>query len=310
VSEPQTVNIGLVVGNTGDMVGTWATLCTNPDYVAIDGYLGGIQTISAGSTPITLTSPAAYTPTPSGGPTQAQNAVIRVTGTLTAGVQITLPLPGYMIIENLTTGAFVLSFRAIGSGEVIAIQQGSIRHIYNDGTNVRFVNLPDVGTYLDIAASTVPTWITSCTKPPYLNCDGTTFNASTYPYLNTFLGGNTLPDLRGVARYTLNQGTGRLTTAGSGLDGNTLFANKFTQSYTIVVSNLPPYTPSGNVATTFPGASFAPIFGGGGTTNGLSLGGNTNLSSTFTGAAQGGTSTPFGVVGPGTVSGITLIRAA
>lgn len=323
MAEPQTVNVGIIVPLTGDLVGIWGSAAVNPDFVAIDGYLGGIQTISLSNIPVTLTSPAAFIPTPSGGPTQAQNGVLRLTGALTGNVQITLPLPGYLIIENLTTGAFVVSFRAVGSGQIIATQQGSCRHIYNDGTNVRFVNLPDVGTYLDVAATAPPAWIGACTIPPYLNCDGTTFNAATYPFLNAFLGGNTLPDLRGVARYSLNQGTGRLTSAVSGLDGNTIFSLKATQSYTLLTINMPPYTPTGN----FTGSQLAKVgistgFSGGGATQALVPNGSGNQANdnttaipvvigtfAFLGNPEGGTSTPFGTVGPGTISGITMIRA-
>lgn len=322
MSDPQTVNVGLAIPTRGSDVGTW-DVPVNSDFNAADGFFGGVQIISATNTPITLTVPAGFTAAPSGGPTQSQNAVLRFTGTLTGAVQVTLPMPGPMIIENLTTGAFILSFRAIGAGEVIAVDQGDIQRIYNDGTNVRFVGLPNVGTYVDDAGLALPAWIASCTKPPFLNCDGTTFNATTYPYLNAKLGGNTLPDLRGVARYTLNQGTGRLTTAGSGLDGTTRFANKFTQTYTIVLANLPPYTPAGSVSVT---STDTNIWAGTlPTANNISTGGGafpftaltpiptaTARASTgsITGTAQGGTSTPFGVVGPGTISGITLIRAA
>ncbi len=318
MSDPQSVNIGLALPSRGSDVGVWDTPVNN-DFTALDGFFGGVQTITAGSSPITLTSPAAYTPTPSGGPTQAQNAVIRITGTLTAGVQITLPLPGYMIVENLTTGAFVLSFRAIGSGEIIAVDQGAQQHIYNDGTNVRYVNLPAVGSYLDVCDATVPAWITACTKPPYLNCDGTTFSAVTYPYLNSKLGGNTLPDFRGVSPAYLNQGTGRLTTAGSGLDGNTRFAIKTSQTYTLVLGNLPPITPTGTVTlNSLQLGSNISSAGGGGTSN-ITTGGFSaaitmafsivSSSLTFTGSVGGGSSTPFGVVGPTTIGGIRLIRA-
>lgn len=312
MSDPLTVNVGLAVPTRGSDSGTW-DLPVNGDFTIADGFFGGVQPIAASASPITLTAPAGFTAVPAGGPTQAQNAVLRFTGTLTAGVQVTLPMPGYMIIENLTTGAFVLSFRAVGSGQIIAVEQGAIQHIYNDGTNVRFVNLPTVGSYLDICDATTPAWITSCTVPPYLNCDGTTFNAATYPYLNGKLGGNTLPDLRGVARYTLNQGTGRLTTAGSGLDGTTRFATKFTQSYTLLTVNFPPYTPAGTVTPSVNNVVFggtAVQFSGGTISNVLQNPSGFNLNPAFTGAPQGGTNTPFGVVGPGTISGITLIRAA
>ncbi len=249
---------------------------------------------------------------------------MRLTGTLTGNVIVTLPLPGYIIIDNATVGTNIVQFRAIGSGEVICIDQGDCQHIYNDGTNVRFVNLPPVGTYLDICDGAIAPWITNCTKPPYLVCDGSTFSAVTYPILNIKLGGNTLPDLRGVARYTLNQGTGRLTSGGSGLDGNTRFSIKTSQANTIVTGNLPPYTPSGTVSITVtPGANSAPlsVFAGGGSNGFTGTGANASgplfgapgitLSGSLTGGTpQGGTSNPFGVVGPGTISGITLIRAA
>lgn len=319
MADPTTVNIALAVPLHGSNVDTW-DVPLNTDFTAIDGFFGGVQTISVSSTPVTLTSPTG-TVTPSAGPSQSQNAVLVFTGTLTANVQVTLPLPGPIIVTNLTTGAFVLSFRAAGVGEIIAVDQGISQRIYNDGTNVRFVDLPPIGSYLDIAQSTVPAWITTCTKPPFLLCNGGTFSAVTYPYLNTKLGGNTLPDLRGVSRYTLNQGTSRLTTAGSGLDGDTLFAIKSTQSRTLLTANLPPYTPAGNIANgtiTINGVAmnisgFNNNNGGGGgafavgsTAASLSA---SQATSTFSGTAQGGTSTPIGLIGTGVIAGITLIRA-
>ncbi len=320
MADPTTVNIALAVPLHGSNVDTW-DVPLNADFTAIDGFFGGVQTVSVSNTPVTLTSPTG-TVTPSAGPSQSQNSVLVFTGTLTANVQVTLPLPGPIIVTNLTTGAFVLNFRAAGVGEIIAVDQGISQRIYNDGTNVRFVDLPPIGSYLDIAQSTVPAWITTCTKPPFLLCNGGTFSAVTYPYLNTKLGGNTLPDLRGVSRYTLNQGTSRLTTAGSGLDGDTLFSIKSTQSRTLLTANLPPYTPSGTVSTNVSASGFAinVVLGG---TSGVGVGGGgafgisgnaslsitANATSSFTGIAQGGTSTPIGLIGTGVVAGITLIRA-
>jgi len=310
----------LVVPSTGDLVGTWGSTAINPDFSAIDGFFGGIQTIGVSNTNVVLTAPAGSI-TPSGGPTQSQNAVLRFTGTLTGAVQVTLPLPGHMIIENLMTGNFVLSFRDFGSGQIIWMLQGGLRHIYNDGTNVRFVNLPDPGSLWDLVTSSVPSWIAACTVPPWLNCNGATFNGTTYPYLASLLGGTTLPDLRGVTRYTLNQGTSRITSACSGLDGNTLLSIKTSQTYTIQTANLPPYTPTGNINLAQSGT--IPIQGESGTTPTATsahfgatdtLVSQLNLSANplyaFSGNGQGGTSAPFGVVATGTVAGITLIRAA
>ena len=329
MTEPTTVNVGIIVPNTGDLVGTWGSAALNPDFVAIDGFFGGVQTVVASASPIVLTSPSGFTPTPSGGPTQSQNGVLRFTGTLTAGVQVTLPLPGYIIIENLTTGNFVLSFRAIGSGEVIGIGQGRVQHVYNDGTNVRFVNLPDVGTYVDIAASAVPAWITACTKPPFLNCDGSTFNATTYPYLNALLGGNTLPDSRGNVRATLNQGTGRLTNV---INGSTFLALGGTDTVTLTPAQLPTgiissvtqgitvVVPSGQVVGSEGNAVFNGVFqaaaGSSGTyVAGTNSGGWNSVgafagNNTITVTSNNTSGNAHSNVQPTYVGGLTLIRAA
>lgn len=321
MADPTTVNTLLSIPLRGSNVGTWDTP-VNSDFVAVDGFLGGVQTISVAGTNITLTAPAG-TVTPSGGPTQAQNAVLKVDGLLTANVQITLPLPGYMIIDNTASNNFVVTFRAVGSGEIIAVEGGSVQHIYNDGTNVRFVNLPPVGTYLDVCDATVPAWITACTKPPYLNCDGSTFNATTYKYLNAKLGGNTLPDIRGGSRATLNQGTGRITTAGSGIDGNTRFSRGGAQSVTLSTAQIPIITPTGTITVALNGTSnLTNILSSNGVIDTANTGVSTtpiyrasNLISIDTTASYF-TGTPFGGgqshtnMGPTTISGLTLIRAA
>lgn len=323
--DPTTVNVALIVPNTGADVGTWGVVALNPDFVSIDGFLGGVVTIGVSNIPVTLTAPAGAI-TPSQGPTQSQNAVLRFTGAISANVQVTLPLPGYMIIENLTTGAFVLSFRAVGSGQVIGTAQGSIRHIYSDGTNVRFVNLPDPGTYWDLAASTVPAWVSACTVPPWLNCDGSVFSAATYPYLNAVLGGTILPDLRGRNRYSLNQGTGRLTSAGSGIDGNTLLAAGGTNGAMLAANQIPAGVPSSNGAQVIAVTSnrllidatgvlqdFNPVTASGfrAPNNTAALraqdsSGSNAISVVSTNAGQ----VALGSTTPGVAAGITLIRAA
>jgi hypothetical protein len=320
MAEPQTVNCGIIVPNVGDLINHWGDQALNPDFVAVDGYLGGLQTVSVGTSAVLLTSPAGFTPTPGSGPTQSQNAILRITGTLTStNVVITLPLPGFMIVENLTTGPQVVILRAIGSGELIGIEQGVVQHVYNDGTNVRFVNLPTVGSYMDICDATVPGWINACTKPPWLYCNGGTFSAVTYPYLNAKLGGTTLPDFRGRAPIYFNDGTGRTTSGGAGIDGNTRFAAGGNNGISLGTNNLPPYTPSGSVSSLVTGSGNTGMLqtgtGGvvniGGTGSGGSLiTGGGLISSNFSGAPQGGTSANITNAAPGVVSGLRLIRAA
>jgi hypothetical protein len=332
MAEPSTVNVGLVVPNTGDLVGTWGSAALNPDFVALDGYFGGVQTVSLSNAPVTLTSPSGFTPTPGGGPTQAQNAVLRFTGTLSTNILVTLPLPGYMVIENLTTaGGNIVQFRAIGSGEIICVDQGDVQHIYNDGTNVRFVNLQPVNTYLDVAGTSIPVWISNCTKPPFLLCDGSTFNATTYPYLNQKLGGNTLPDFRGRNGYYVNAGTGRLTTGGAGIDGNTLFASANNNGVNLVANQIPALNGSNTITVSDASRNgtiitAAPGFAISGRQFGSSVAGDNNFGPIVGGSVWGGASSlsgtnsiivnPSGVSAsvpattPGVVSGIRLIRAA
>lgn len=250
---PVTVNTALIVPLTGADVDLWGEDDINPNMVAIDGMIAGVQTVSVSSVPVTLTSPAAFVPTPSAGPTQSQNRVLRFTGTLTANVAVTLPIPGAYIIENLTTGNFVLSFRGVTATEVIGTPQGERVEIYNDGANVRFVNLARLGAVeMWAGLSAMPAWVAACTVPPYLLCDGTaTHTFAIYPNLGARLGstfgGNGIttfgvPDLRGRVPLSYD-GTGtRITTAGCGLNGQTLGAVIDSQSNTLAANQIPSLT--------------------------------------------------------------------
>jgi microcystin-dependent protein len=316
MTEPVTLNVALIMPNTGDLTGAWGAHALNPDFAALDGFIGGVQPISVSNANIVLTAPAGSI-TPSGGPTQAQNKALKIIGILTGNVQITLPLPGDMIIHNLTTGAFVVTFAAASAGQVIGIEQGSVQRIYNDGTNVFFVGLEDVGTYRDVCDATVPAWITACTVPPYLNCNGATFNATTYPYLNAKLGSNTLPDFRGVVPAYLNQGTGRLVNV---VNGNINYSMGGTDTVTLSAAQIPQLGVSVNVSGGITGSAATTATSGnvaGGSTILLSPFGAaqpTPVSGTFSGSGAGFTNNAGGQLHsntqPTTIGGIRLIRAA
>lgn len=257
MSDPQTVNTGLSVPVRGSNVGVWDTP-VNGDFVALDGFQGGVQTIGVAASPITLSVPAGFTATPSAGPTQAQNAVLRFTGVQTANVTITLPMPGYYIVENLLTGnvGWVLQFQAVTATQIISVDRGMCQHIYNDGANVRFVNLGKPCEMEFWAGYTaMPAWVSNCTVPPYLLCDGSIYNFSTYPVLGSrFLasfGGNGVstfgvPDMRGRVPLAYD-GTGtRITAAVSGINGQTIGASADNQGITLTASQLPSITVSGS----------------------------------------------------------------
>lgn len=325
MADPTTVNIALIVPNTGADVDTWGAVAINPDMVAMDGFIGGVQTIGVTNAPVTLTAPAgAITPGP--GPTQSQNRVLRFTGAMTANVQVTLPLPGAYLIDNRTTGNFVLSFQGVTATEVIAVDQGNIVEIYNDGANVRFVNLGKVGA-LELwgGISAIPAWVAACTVRPYLLCDGTVYNISAFPSLGgkfgaTF-GGNGattfgVQDLQGRVPLAYD-GTGvRITVAGCGINGQMIGASQDKQNNTIVTLNLPAYTPAGGVAIggsqQFTVLDFLP----GSSTGGSNVAVNqkvitvqgSSFTGTFTGTPQGGTSTPLNNVQPSQVAGIWVVK--
>lgn len=309
MAEPTTVNTGLIIPNTGDLPGTWGSAALNPDFVAIDGYFGGVQTISL-STNTTLTAPIGFTPTPSGGPTQAQNAVLKFTGALTSSVVVTLPLPGYYIVSNTTTGNFVTVLRAAGTGQIIAVDQGETQHVFCDGTNVVFCNLGRVGEITIWAGlAAMPGWVTNCTVPPYLLCDGSIYNFSTYPYLGKRLGsafgGNGIttfgvPDLRGRVALPYDSTGVRITAGGSGLSGTTLGAALDQQTVTLNSGQIPSHSHANTL--TDPGHSHI--------VNGRTYGGfNGNAQSPVAGV-QLNNGIDNSVVAQTAVTGITINNAA
>ena len=201
----------------------------------MDSLAGNTVTISLTNAPVTLTTPpnsgAAWS-----GPYQSQSALIRFTGTLTAAVQVTMPRAGFWIVENLcTVGAYYVQLTG-GSGNVIGAPPGKKCHVYFDGTNMDYVNMPDVGTAYDLhGATALPAWMNACTVKPYLVKDGSLHNYSDYPALAAMLGstfgGNGIttfgvPDERARARIGFDTGaTGRLTTAGNGTVNGTTMAS-------------------------------------------------------------------------------------
>lgn len=119
-----------------------------------------------------------------------------------------------------------------------------------------------------------------------------------------------LPDLRGRTVAGVDGGANRLTTATmtSQLLGGT---STLGETKALATANLPAYTPSGTVALNNGISSAgALILGAGGNERGTVAGANyLAIAATFTGTAQGGTSTAFGLTQP-TMELQYLIRVA
>jgi microcystin-dependent protein len=233
--EPTTVNIALIVPNTGDLSGAWGTAALNPNFVAIDGILAGFATISLSSaTTIALTA-ATGSLTPGAGPYQTQNALLKFTGSLTGNCTIQIPQPGRYIIDNrCTVGSFYVQISpSSGTGTSVGAPPGRKCTVFYDGTNVDYVDMPEVGSAMDLHGVTaLPAWMTACTVSPYLIKDGSVYSTASYTALGTMLGstfgGNGIttfgvPDERSRFRLALDTGaTGRVTNATSGITGTSM----------------------------------------------------------------------------------------
>lgn len=282
----------------GADVGVWDTP-ENSNWGIVDSALGGITTISLNNSNVILSA------------AQFQSKELTFNSTLTGNVAITFPtsFTGPYTIQNLCTGssAFTITLNTTSGGQAIGCPLGEIFDIWNDGVNIKFRNFGRVGTYWDYAGSSVPSWVSACTVAPYLNCNGASFSSSTYPALTIIFGGTVLPDARGSVRATLNQGTGRLTLGGGGVNGDQLFAgggNEFMQSHTHGIND-PTHTHGsvGGGAVVNAGGSNIGSGAGWGIATGTVPFAPTGISIIGTGA--GGSQN----VQPSYIGGLTLIRA-
>src|ERR1700722_5561670 len=241
MAEPNTVNRQLVVPLTGDLVGAWGTSALNPNFSQLDGILGGAATISLSSATTFALTIGTGSITPSGGPNQSSNALLKFTGTLTGNAVIQFSQPGFYIVHNAcTVGAFYVQLApSAGTGSTIGAPPGKKQHVFFDGTSMDYVNMPDPGAAHDLhGATALPPWMTACSVLPYLIKDGSTYSSSVYPQLAAQLGstfgGNGIttfgvPDERNRARIGLDtNGPGtfsnRLTTAACGFNGQVMGA--------------------------------------------------------------------------------------
>jgi hypothetical protein len=93
------------------------------------GLVGGLTSVSvAGGSTVALTA------------VQAANAIIVLTGALTANISVTVPTTTKTwVVVNNTTGAYTVTFKTT-SGTGVSIPQSSTMGVYCDGTNVRQTN--------------------------------------------------------------------------------------------------------------------------------------------------------------------------
>ncbi len=291
-------NIQLEEPAFNDQAGTWDTP-VDSNWTILDRVLGGITTISLNNANVTLTS------------SEFQSKTIIFNSTLTGAVTITFPtsfVKSYEIFNQCTGNFNITLATTAAGGQVICAPPNESHDMINDGTHIKFKSLHRIGRYWDYVGTSIPSWVTGCTIPPYLNCDGTTFSSATYPQLATIMGGNTLPDSRGRSRFALNQATGRITAGIGGVDGNTRYAaggNQAMQSHNHAVSD-PTHTHGHNLNINNNSALFQANPSGGSVVSNAAA----TISAALTGvsinnAGSGGSQN----MPPAYVGGLTLIRA-
>lgn len=286
----------------GSNVGVWDTPVNNNTGI-IDAALGQTATVSVSAGSVVLAA------------NQFQCSQIVLSSTLLANITVTFPtsFTGPYTIAHTATGSslFTITLQTTAGGQVICAMPGEVFDVFNDGTNLKYKNIGHrIGQYWDYAGSSVPAWVSGCTVPPYLHCNGSAFSSATYPTLAALIG-TTLPDSQGRFRATLNSGTGRITSGSStgGVDGNTAFAAGGSQTTTLSSQNMPPvpYTDPGHSHTVAAANNTGTIGPVGGTVGFATITTSTNTIGITIGNAS---PTNFSNLPPAYIGGITLIRAA
>ena len=156
--EPITPNKSLIVPNTGDLPGAWGTSALNPDFQTVDALFGGVTTITlAAATTLLLTVPATTGVWP-GTLSQSVNALIKFTGAQTGPSTIQFTLPGFYIVHNQCTGTTSVQLApSAGGGNKIGAPPGQKIHVFYDGTDMDYVNMPTPGSALDLHTNTTST---------------------------------------------------------------------------------------------------------------------------------------------------------
>jgi hypothetical protein len=132
---------------TGENSGTWGDK-TNTNLTLLDQAISGYQAVSiaggAQTTALAMTNATI---------SNARNAVISLTGTITGNQIVTIPdgIQKVYIILNNTSGAFTVQFKTVsGTGYTWSATDKGTRVLYSDGTNIS-----DTGLDSTIAVNTL-----------------------------------------------------------------------------------------------------------------------------------------------------------
>lgn len=213
---------------TGDQSGTWGDTTNTNLGTLLEQAITGVLSVAQGDVAnLTLTNL-------DGASDQARNAVINLTGAMTANRNVVVPDPNKLyLVKNSTTGGFVVTVKT-ASGTGVAVPPGSSRWVYADGTNVvngltgnQAANAFLAGYTTTATAAGTTTLTVASTQTQYFT--GTTTQTITLPVTSTLV--------LGQEYEIVNNSTGVLTVNSSG--GNlvaTVFANASVRVQVILVT--------------------------------------------------------------------------
>jgi hypothetical protein len=126
---------------TGENAGTWGDK-TNANLNVIQQAIAGFKSVSIAGGP--QTTNLLINNSPDIATSDARNAVIKLTGTITGNQIVTVPtgIEKTYIVQNGTTGAFTVEFKqAGGTGTTFSTTDKGIKILFADGTNINAVDL-------------------------------------------------------------------------------------------------------------------------------------------------------------------------
>ena len=115
---------------TGENSGTWGDK-TNTNLNLIQQAIAGYETVDVSSGATLAMTNAALS--------NARNAVLKLTGTLTGNVDVTCPdsIEKTYVVQNGTSGAYTVTFKTVsGSGATFSATDKGIKVLFSDGTDV------------------------------------------------------------------------------------------------------------------------------------------------------------------------------
>ena len=123
-------SLKLTVQATGENSGTWGQI-TNTNLLILEQAIGGYDAfnVTNASRALTFTN---------GALSNGKNEVIKLTGTLAANVNVTIPdsvEKTYVVHDTCDHAGYTLTFKT-SSGTGVALCEGHVYTLYSDGTNV------------------------------------------------------------------------------------------------------------------------------------------------------------------------------